>query len=117
MEEAERLADRIGILHRGKLVRTGSRDELLREFGEQVLVFDVEGLPASLSPGLRSLGVERDEKGNRLIYRYPLGEGKIDELLAALVREGISVRQIQDRHTRLEDVFLKIIGFENGRRL
>jgi len=117
MEEAERLADRIGILHRGKLVRTGTRDELLREFGEQVLVFEVDRPPSPLPPGLRSLGVEPGENGNRLVYRYQQGQGSgVNEVLAALALEGLSVRQIHDRHTRLEDVFLKIIGLQSGRR-
>ena len=114
MEEAERLADRIGIIHKGRLVHIGTREELMREFGEQVLVIGVDGRVPVLSQRLKALGVEPADRGRRLVYRYREGDGQLDELLDAIRTEGISVRQIHDRHTHLEDVFLKIIGREQG---
>jgi ABC-2 type transport system ATP-binding protein len=110
LREAERLADRIGILDKGKLLRIGTREELLREFGEQVLIFDVDKPLDPLPLRLKALGVEQENGGRRLVYRYQDGNGRLDELLDFIRNSGISVLQIQDRHTHLEDVFLKLLG-------
>lgn len=114
LNEAERLADRIGILDKGRLLRTGTKEELLREFGEQVLVFDVDRAPEPFPRSLEALGVEKDNGGTRLIYRYQGSDGRLDEVIDSIRSAGISVRHIEDRHTNLEEVFLKLLGRETG---
>ncbi|MEW6441468.1 MAG: ABC transporter ATP-binding protein [bacterium] len=114
IHEAERLADRIGILSQGRLIRIGARDDLLREFGEQVLVFELARPIRDVPPPLAELGVEPDDGGKRLIYRYRTGNGRLDELIDSIRDSGLSVQGIQDRHTQLEEVFLKILGREGG---
>ena len=114
IHEAERLADRIGILDKGRLIRIGSREDLLQEFGEQVLIFELERPVEKLPPHLADLGVVQQENGKRLVYRYQNGNGRLDELMDVIRSSGISVRQIRDRHTHLEEVFLKILGREGG---
>ena len=110
MEEAERLADRIGILSEGRLIRSGTRDDLMHEFGRQVLVLHVDRPAGDLSSRLKELGVKTENGGTRFVFQYQENEGRLNELLEALSAEGIRVRHIQDRHTHLEDVFLKILG-------
>ncbi len=117
MEEAERLADRIGVIDQGRLIRTGTREELLREFGEQILILDVDQAPQPLPSSLQNLGVERSRDGRQLTYRYRDWDSRLNELLDAIRAEGISVNNIRDRHTDLEDVFLKILGRESGGRM
>jgi ABC-2 type transport system ATP-binding protein len=114
IHEAERLADRIGILDKGRLIRIGTREDLLHEYGEQVLVFELERPAERLPPRLAGLGVVQQDDGKRLVYRYQNGNGRLDEVMDLIRSAGISVREIRDRHTHLEEVFLKILGREGG---
>ncbi len=114
LHEAERLADRIGILDKGRLLRVGTKEELLREFGEQVLIFEVDRPPDPLPTSLKVLGVNKDNGSTRLVYRYQEGNGNLNEVIDSIRSAGIYVRHIEDRHTNLEDVFLKLLGRESG---
>ncbi len=114
IHEAERLSDRIGVLDKGRLIRVGSRDDLLEEFGEQVLLFELERPVERLPPALADLGVARQPDGQHLVYRYRNGNGRLNEVMDLIRSSGLSVREIRDRHTQLEEVFLKILGRGGG---
>lgn len=114
IHEAERLSDRIGVLDKGRLIRVGSREDLLEEFGEQVLLFELERPVERLPPALAALGVSRHADGRHLVYRYRNSSGRLNEVMDLIRSSGLSVREIRDRHTQLEEVFLKILGRGGG---
>ncbi|RKH06873.1 ABC transporter ATP-binding protein [Corallococcus sp. CA053C] len=109
LEEAEELADRVGIINEGRLLMVEEKSTILRRFGEKRLVVTFsEALPAmpeagqrfaaSLSPDRRTLTyVERENCA-------PSGE-----LLRALYANGLPISEVETRRPRLEDVLIEIL--------
>jgi len=122
LEEAERLADRIGVIDRGRLLRLQPREELLSELGRRWtrIVFD-RPPPARLLE--RSGPFQLRREGERGLYLEgpdgvadSEGEGEggaVDDLLADARRLGLRVRRVEGGRSTLEDVFKAIIG-RNG---
>ena len=109
LEEAEELADRVGIINEGRLLMVEEKSTILRRFGEKRLVVTFsEALPAmpeagqrfaaSLSPDRRTLTyVERENCA-------PSGE-----LLRELYANGLPISEVETRRPRLEDVLIEIL--------
>ncbi|HEY7369766.1 MAG TPA: ABC transporter ATP-binding protein [Thermoanaerobaculia bacterium] len=113
MEEAERLCDRIAIIDHGKIIASGTKEELVRSTlgGGQALTVDtVAPLPATLRDALAASGATVD--GTRLQMAVADAPRQIRELLERLDREGISVRDLSLRGASLEQVFLHLTGRE-----
>jgi len=112
LEEADELADRVGILNNGRLVAEGTPAELKHRIGTDVIVVRVEGEPAAaqacldLVPGVESV----DAAGNEVIVTATNGAGTIGPVAVALDANGISVRDLTLRTPTLDDVFLELTG-------
>ncbi|AGT07635.1 ABC transporter ATP-binding protein [Paracoccus aminophilus] len=110
LEEAEEMADRIGVINRGKLILVKPKDELMGEFGKKHLTIELteplaalpEGLPPHvvLAPDGLSLGYDYDTRAER---------SGIARLLAALAAEDISVRDVATKQSSLEEVFMSLL--------
>ena len=103
LEEVERVCDGVVILSEGKVVTSGSLDEL--RHGDGGLVVVVDGDPSSLAYRLRGAGLHVEEDGNRLVV-----EGD-PEIAADAVRDfaaqlDVGLRRVQRKTATLEDVFL-----------
>jgi len=114
LEEADRLADRIGIIHRGRLLRVAPREELLREFGRRWIEVTLSGaIPEALLQRLAGLDPRRVD-GRRL--RIEFGEAAVPEqnplhrLQAAVEEAGLRIDVIEGGRTRLEEVFREIVN-------
>ncbi|MFB6264280.1 MAG: ABC transporter ATP-binding protein [Bradymonadaceae bacterium] len=120
IEEAERLADRVGILHEGELLRVDDREDLLREFGVRRLSVEfVDEVADGALPSLDGLEVEREgPRRATLQYRVPTGELEggtpVDRFLQAIGDTGASVRSLEGGRTSLEEVFKQLIYEANG---
>jgi ABC-2 type transport system ATP-binding protein len=118
MEEAQRLCDRVAIVHRGKVVAQGTPGELIASLGaEHVVEFAVgaggDGLEAAELETLPSVaGVVRDELTWRLTVREV--HRAIPALLATLDRRGLEWTRLHTHHATLEDVFMSITGRSLG---
>jgi len=114
LEEAERLADRIGIIHRGRLLRVEPRHDLMRKYGRRWMEFSLSGeVPDALLRELQPLQGRR--AGPRQVrIEFPdapgtNGENPLHLLQAAVERAGLQIDEIESGRSRLEDVFRKII--------
>ena len=113
IEEAEQLADRIGILHRGRLRRVAPRDELMAEFGQRDLTLELDRAPPDeLLAELEGLPVER--LGERaLSMTYTEGdEFGPDRLLRAVLAHDLHVQAAEGGHSSLEEIFRHLIQAE-----
>ncbi len=114
IDEAEEMADRIGVLHRGRLVLVEEKDELMRKLGKKQLVLQLrerlEAVPASLAPWALQLSAGGDE----LVYDYDArrDDTGIAALLAALERAGIALRDLRTEQSSLEDIFVQLVRDE-----
>ena len=110
LEEAEEMADRIGIINKGRLLLVKRKDELMGEFGKKHLTIDLYDPLAALPEGLPE-GLILSPDGLRIGFDYDTRAERtgIGRLLADLNAAGIAVRDVATRQSSLEDVFLSLL--------
>ena len=112
LEEADELADRVGIINRGRLAVEGTPAELKRTVGTDVIVTQIEGdIYAALEA---TRGIEKvdqvDARGSELTISVSNGAELISNVAIALNQSGVKVREIMLRTPTLDDVFLQVTG-------
>lgn len=112
LEEADELADRIGIIAKGQLAAEGTPTELKRTIGTDQIVVEVDGDTAAAADVMRSLsGIEHvDISGDELSLSTPNGAAAIARVAVALDQASVSVRSLTMRAPTLDDVFLDVTG-------
>jgi ABC-2 type transport system ATP-binding protein len=113
LEEADALADRVGIIASGKIATEGTPTDLKREIGADVVVVRVEKTDAEkAADGLRSVeGVERIETdGDELTVAVRNGSASISPIAIRLAEAGVQVKELTLRTPSLDDVFLHATG-------
>ena len=115
LEEADELADRVGIIDRGRMVAEGAPADLKRAVGTDVIVARVDGDPkamAAVVPRLRGLpGVHSVEvHGTEVVVATDDGPAAISPVAVALAAAHMPVRDLTLRTPTLDDVFLDLTG-------
>lgn len=108
LDEAQRLCDRVAIIHDGSLVALDSPAALLSGLGGEILEFRVDSSPAEALDGLRATGIAGEDAftvGARLTV--PLHDRAAGEALAAIEANGVRASEIATRAPNLDDVYLK----------
>lgn len=109
--EAEEMADRIGVIHKGELMLVEDKAELMRKLGKKQLVIELteplDVLPEGLDRDRLSLG----PNGETLVYTYDTQAERtgISTLLAELSGRGIRLRDLQTHETSLEEIFVSLV--------
>ncbi len=114
IDEAEEMADRIGVLHRGRLVLVEEKDELMRKLGKKQLVLQLREPLASVPPSLAPWALVRSPDGFELVYDYDARreDTGIAALLGALDAAGIALRDLRTEQSSLEDIFVQLVREE-----
>jgi ABC-2 type transport system ATP-binding protein len=112
LEEADALADRVGIIDQGRIVAEGTPAELKRSVGSDVIVARVDGDPAQVIDDLRAVrGVGQvDVRGEELVVAADDGPAALSPVAVALAASGVPVRELTLRTPTLDDVFLELTG-------
>ncbi len=115
LEEADELADRVGIINKGVIVGEGSPDDLKRSVGADVIQVRLGDTGDSVPPIMeevgRVAGVEHVERGpNGLLVSVSNGAAAVSPVAVALDGVGASVRELTLRTPTLDDVFLELTG-------
>jgi ABC-2 type transport system ATP-binding protein len=111
IEEAEQMADRIGVINRGEIILVEEKSELMRKLGKKQLKLQLQkqldAIPAELAAHRLMLAAD----GCELVYTYDTqGERTgITALLGDLSRTGIRFRDIQTTESSLEDIFVGLV--------
>jgi len=111
IEEAEQIADRIGVINHGEIILVQDKDRLMRELGSKQLVLELQeqlsDIPAALDP--YDLSLERD--GMELIYTYDSQAERtgIAALLGDLSNAGIRFHDVKTTQSSLEDIFVDLV--------
>ena len=111
LDEAQRLCDRVGIIHDGALVALDTPQALLAGLGAQILEFRAERDPQAAIERPREHRVARDDAfavGARVTV--PLHEASVGEALAVLESERLQASEIASRAPTLDDVYLQLTG-------
>jgi ABC-2 type transport system ATP-binding protein len=111
IEEAEEMADRIGVIHQGELILVEDKVELMRKLGKKRLTLQLQYPLAAIPENLRSYGMELAEDGQELVYTYDTqGERTgITTLLQDLSAAGIRFKDIQTNQSSLEEIFVSLV--------
>src|SRR6204780_5027378 len=111
IEEAEEMADRVGVINKGEIILVEDKAELMRKLGRKQLTLELRErlneVPAALAAYKLSLGAE----GRELTYSYDTkGERTgITALLDDLHRAGITFKDLQTTQSSLEDIFVDLV--------
>jgi ABC-2 type transport system ATP-binding protein len=112
IEEAEEMADRVGVISKGEIVLVEDKAALMAKLGKKQLTIDlqtrVETLPASLSP----FSLEIADGGNALVYTYDTQADRtgITALLQALAEAGLRLKDLHTRQSSLEEIFVNLVS-------
>jgi ABC-2 type transport system ATP-binding protein len=112
IEEAESIADRVGIIDKGQLLLVEEKGSLMQRLGQKQLTIELQDplkdLPSKLSDYDIVLAVDRKS----LIYTYNMRSGRtgINQILSNLTQSGIIVKDIQTKQSSLEDIFMSLVS-------
>ena len=112
LEEADELADRVGIINRGRLMAEGTPADLKRSLGNDVIVAQVDGQAEQAREAVLNLEgvVGVDAAGSDVIIQASNGAAVISSVALALNERRVDVREITLRTPTLDDVFLSVAG-------
>jgi len=110
IEEAEEMADRIGVINKGALVVVEEKTQLMKKLGKKQLTLHLHEPLQRLPPELDSWGLELKADGHDLVYTVD-GANSIDisALLKRMSELSIVVKDLQTRQSSLEDIFVKLV--------
>ncbi len=110
IDEAEELADRIGVINKGEIILVEDKAELMRKLGRKQLTLQLHGTLERIPPGLSAYNLELASKGSELIYTYDEGDrAGITALLKDLNEAGIRFRDLHTTQSSLEDIFVTLV--------
>ena len=111
IEEAEAIADRVGVINRGELLLVDDKDALMHKLGKRQLVVELESPLADVPAALRPWALEMAVDGCELIYTYDPHKTHtgIHELLAALRDAGLVIKDLRTTKTSLEEIFVSLV--------
>jgi ABC-2 type transport system ATP-binding protein len=112
IEEAEEMADRVGVIDKGRLILVEDKASLMEKMGRRQLILHLQTPLAALPPDLAEDGLELADAGNQLVYTFDAKEGEtgIAGLMRRLHAAGLDFKDIQTRQNSLEDIFVGLVG-------
>ena len=114
IEEAEAIADRVGVINNGELLLVDDKEALMHKLGKRQLIIDLESPLFSMPTEFSSLDLELSDDGRKLIYTYDphKSDTGINELLAAIREADLLIKDMQSTKTSLEEIFVNLLKAE-----
>jgi ABC-2 type transport system ATP-binding protein len=111
IDEAEQMADRIGVISKGEIILVEEKAELMRKLGRKQLTLHLEQPLARLPAALSAYNLALADNGAELIYTYDERGDRtgITALLRALPEAGIRFKDLQTTQSSLEDIFVTLV--------
>ena len=112
IDEAEEMADRIGVINKGRLVVVEEQTTLMKTLGKKQLTLHLLARMASIPAGLGDWRLTLKDGGNELEYTFDADEERtsIPSLLRRLGELGIEFKDLQTRQSSLEDIFVSLVS-------
>jgi ABC-2 type transport system ATP-binding protein len=112
IDEAEEMADRIGVIHKGEIILVENKAELMRKLGKKQLTLQLQSPLAGLPDGLNGYALELSDGGCEITYTYDTqGERTgITALLSDLSEAGIRFKDLQTKQSSLEEIFVSLVS-------
>ncbi len=112
IEEAEEIADRIGVINKGELILIEEKQSLMQKLGKKQLILDLVSPISSVPEALSGYQLEMNEEGSKLIYTFDTqGERTgITSLLDDLKSAGIGFHDLNTTQSSLEEIFVSLVS-------
>jgi ABC-2 type transport system ATP-binding protein len=111
IEEAEAIADHVGVISQGRILLVEGKERLMRRMGRKQLTVELHCAVERVPDMLAAYGLERGEDGMSLIYSYDRAADRtgIVSLLRDLSATGLVLRDLHTRQSSLEDIFVDLV--------
>ena len=111
IEEAEEIADRVGVINNGELILVEEKDHLMANFGKKQLVLELSEPIKSTLESLPEFNLEVSDDGYFVTYTYdPIGGGaEIADVLQAISKAGLTFKDLKISQSSLEDIFVDLV--------
>ncbi len=111
IEEAEEMADRVGVITNGELILVEAKDELMKKLGRKILHLQLTEPLQSVPPELAEWNPQLSEDGNILTYEFDAKADRtgIPSLLTAMRDAGIGFKDLDTKQSSLEDIFVSLV--------
>ena len=111
IEEAEAIADRVGVITGGSILLVEDKDKLMAQMGTKELQIDLQDEITTLPDSLSGYDLRLSANGRQLVYAYDTKAGRtgITGLLTDLSAAGLALRDLQTSQSSLEDIFVDLV--------
>ncbi|MGJ4789858.1 ABC transporter ATP-binding protein [Leptospira koniambonensis] len=111
IEEAEEIADRVGIMNKGELVLVEKKTELMHKLGKKQILLDLVSPLQSIPNNFNGYELELKNEGKQLLYTYDGQEKQtgIASFLEQLKKSGIEFRDLNTTQSSLEEIFVQLV--------
>jgi ABC-2 type transport system ATP-binding protein len=111
IEEAEEMADRIGVISRGELIVVEEKAVLMRKLGKRQLTLHLQEPLKAVPAGLSAYQLELAADGAELVYTFDAQAEStgIADLMKRLTEKGVDFKDLQTRESSLEDIFVSLV--------
>ena len=111
IEEAEAIADRVGVINHGQLLLVEDKRALMHKLGKRQLIIEVQTPLSTLPSALNSWALDLSAEGTHVTYTYDPHKTHtgIDELLQAIRDAGLLLKDIHTTQSSLEDIFVSLV--------
>ncbi len=111
IEEAEEMADRIGVISKGELIVVEEKTALMRKLGKKQLTLHLQNALGEIPPALAGLPLELVKGGTQLVYSFDtqLADTGIAGLLRKLHDAGIEFKDLHTAESSLEEIFVNLV--------
>ncbi len=116
LEEAEAMADRIGVISKGRILLVEEKAALMKRLGRKELVIDLREPVDTVPEALAGYGLKPTGDGHRLVYAYDTQGPRtgITRLLADIQAAGLHLRDVETRQSSLEEIFVGLVAEEGA---
>lgn len=112
IEEAEEIADRVGVINNGELILVDDKQDIMHKLGKKQLNIALKQTLTAIPAALSEWVLELSADGNNLTYRYdphnPLSE--VSGLLDAISNAGLKLKDVSTSQNSLEDIFVSLVN-------
>jgi ABC-2 type transport system ATP-binding protein len=111
IEEAEEIADRIGVINKGEILLVDKKSDLIKKMGKKQLVIDLREPISEIPSALSQYNLEIANDGRSLVYLYDVKQDRtgITTLLIELREQGLLLKDIKTEESSLEDIFVELV--------
>jgi ABC-2 type transport system ATP-binding protein len=114
IEEAEEMADRIGVISQGELILVERKEALMAKLGKKELRLHLQNPIEQMPDSLSDLELELSDDGSELVYTFDAARERtgIATLLKRLGEQGFDFKDLRTRESSLEDIFVDLVKGE-----